>query len=260
MDLNLTAKTAVVTGASRGIGLATVRTLIAEGVRVVGAARTITPELKDSGAIPYAADLGTPEGPAALIDHAHAELGGIDFLVNNVGAGDDVNIGGFLTTDDAHWQANLEINLFSAVRASRAALPGLVERRGAIVNVSSINARVPGAGPVAYSTAKAALTAFGKALSEEFGPQGVRVNTVSPGVVRTAIWEDPNGFGGQVAAAAGVDHAQFIEAIPQSFNIASRRITEPAEVAALIVFLLSDAAGNITGADHIIDGGTLKSA
>lgn len=260
MDLDLTGKTAVVTGASRGIGLATVRTLIAEGVRVVGAARTVTPELKDSGALAYAADLGTPEGPAALIDHAHAELGGIDFLVNNVGAGDDVNVGGFLTTDDAHWQAVLDLNLFSAIRASRAALPGLVERRGAIVNVSSINSRVPGTGPIAYSTAKAALTAFGKALSEEFGPRGVRVNTVSPGVVRTAIWEDPNGFGGRVAAAAGVDHTEFVARIPQSFGIASGRITEPGEVAALIAFLLSDAAGNIMGADHVIDGGTLKSA
>ncbi len=171
-----------------------------------------------------------------------------------------MNIGGFLTTDDAHWQANLDLNLFSAVRASRAALPGLVERRGAIVNVSSINSRVPSAGPIAYSTAKAALTAFGKALSEEFGPQGVRVNTVSPGVVRTALWEDPNGFGGKVAAAAGVDHERFVEQIPQTFGIASGRITEPGEVAALIVFLLSDAAGNITGADHVIDGGTVKSA
>ncbi|MFH9075339.1 SDR family oxidoreductase [Streptomyces alboflavus] len=216
--------------------------------------------MKDSGALPYAADLGTPQGPAALIEYARAQLGGVDFLVNNVGAGDDVNIGGFLTTDDAHWQANLDLNLFSAVRASRAALPGLVERRGAIVNVSSINSRVPSAGPIAYSTAKAALTAFGKALSEEFGPQGVRVNTVSPGVVRTALWEDPNGFGGKVAAAAGVDHERFVEQIPQTFGIASGRITEPGEVAALIVFLLSDAAGNITGADHVIDGGTVKSA
>ncbi|MFD9904679.1 oxidoreductase [Streptomyces sp. NPDC059063] len=258
MNLNLTGKTAVVTGASRGIGLATVRALVAEGVRVVGAARTITPELKESGALPYAVDLGTPEGPAELIAYAVAELGGVDLLVNNVGAGDDTRIGGFLTVDDADWQAVLELNLFSAVRASRAALPSLTERRGSIVNVSSVNSRLPGAGPIAYSTAKAALTAFGKALSEEFGPQGVRVNTVSPGVVRTAIWEDPDGFGGTVAAAHGTEHAAFLEQLPQSFGITSGRITEPDEVAALITFLLSDVAGNITGADHVIDGGTLK--
>jgi len=258
VHLNLTDKTAVVTGASRGIGLATVRTLAAEGVRIVGAARTITPELKESGAYTVSADLSTAEGVATLMDRAHAELGGIDLLVNNVGAGDDVEPVGFLDTDDSQWTRVLDLNLLSAVRAARAALPSLIERRGSIVNVSSINSRLPAAGPVAYSAAKAALAALGKSLAEEFGPQGVRVNTVSPGVVRTAIWEDPEGFGGKVAAGAGVEHAAFLQQIPDAFNITTGRITEPEEVAALIAFLLSDVAGNITGADHIIDGGTVK--
>ncbi|MFF2805919.1 oxidoreductase [Streptomyces sp. NPDC058000] len=258
MQLNLTDKTAVVTGASRGIGLATVRALIDEGVRVVGAARTITPELKEAGAFAVSADLSTADGVAALMDSAFAELGGIDLLVNNVGAGDAVELAGFLDTDDAQWGAVFDLNLLSAVRASRAALPSLIERRGAIVNVSSINSRLPAAGPVAYSAAKAALAALGKSLAEEFGPQGVRINTVSPGIVRTALWEDPEGFGGKVAASAGAEHAAFLQQIPEAFGITSGRITEPREVAALITFLLSDVAGNITGADYVIDGGTVK--
>ncbi|MFF0624818.1 oxidoreductase [Streptomyces sp. NPDC004296] len=258
MQLNLTDKTAVVTGASRGIGLATVRTLIDEGVRVVGAARTITPELKETSAFAVSADLGTADGVAALMDSAFAELGGIDLLVNNVGGGDAVELAGFLDTDDAQWGAVFDLNLLSAVRASRAALPSLIERRGAIVNVSSINSRLPAAGPVAYSAAKAALAALGKSLAEEFGPRGVRVNTVSPGIVRTALWEDPEGFGGKVAASAGAEHAAFLQQIPQAFGITSGRITEPREVASLIAFLLSDVAGNITGADYVIDGGTVK--
>ncbi|MCK7623357.1 oxidoreductase [Streptomyces sp. RS10V-4] len=258
MQLNLTGKTAVVTGASRGIGLATVRALIEEGVRVVGAARTLTPELTEAGACAVRADLGTPEGVAALMDRAFAELGGIDLLVNNVGGGDAVEPAGFLDTDDAQWSAVLGLNLLSAVRTSRAALPSLIERRGAIVNVSSINSRMPAAGPVAYSAAKAALAALGKSLAEEFGPRGVRVNTVSPGVVRTALWEDPDGFGGKVAALAGAEHAAFLERLPEAFGITTGRITEPREVAALITFLLSDVAANITGADHVIDGGTVK--
>ncbi|MGX1131804.1 NAD(P)-dependent dehydrogenase (short-subunit alcohol dehydrogenase family) [Streptomyces glaucescens] len=258
MNLDLASKTAVVTGASRGIGLATVRTLMAEGVRVVGAARTITSELKDTGAHAVSADLSTADGVATLMDTALAELGGIDLLVNNVGGGDDVQPVGFLDTDDTQWARIFDVNLLSAVRASRAALPSLVERRGAIVNVSSINSRLPAAGPVAYSAAKAALAALGKSLAEEFGPRGVRVNTVSPGVVRTAIWEDPDGFGGKVAASAGAEHAAFLEQIPQAFAITTGRITEPEEVAALIAFLLSDVAGNITGADYVIDGGTVK--
>ncbi|MFF4950673.1 oxidoreductase [Streptomyces chattanoogensis] len=258
MKLNLDSKTAVVTGASRGIGLATVRTLIDEGVRVVGAARTITPELKESGALPVSADLGTADGVATLMESAFAELGGIDLLVNNVGAGDAVEPAGFLDTDDAQWASIFDLNLLSAVRISRAALPSLIERRGALVNVSSVNSRLPAAGPVAYSAAKAALTSLGKSLAEEFGPQGVRVNTVSPGVVRTAIWEDPDGFGGKVAAGAGVEHAAFLQQLPDAFAITTGRITEPQEVASLITFLLSDVAGNITGADYVIDGGTVK--
>jgi NAD(P)-dependent dehydrogenase (short-subunit alcohol dehydrogenase family) len=258
VHLNLTAKTAVVTGASRGIGLATVRTLTAEGVRVVGAARTITPELKETGAYAVSADLSTAEGVTTLIDSALTELGGIDLLVNNVGAGDDVNPVGFLDTDDTQWTRILDLNLLSAVRAARAALPSLIERRGSIVNVSSINSRLPAAGPVAYSAAKAALAALGKSLAEEFGPQGVRVNTVSPGVVRTSLWEDPEGFGSKVAAEAGAEHAAYLQQLPEALNITTGRITEPEEVAALIAFLLSDVAGNITGADYIVDGGTLK--
>ncbi|MEU3372646.1 oxidoreductase [Streptomyces sp. NPDC006660] len=258
MHLNLASKTAVVTGASRGIGLATVRSLTEEGVRVVGAARTITPELEQTGAYAVSADLSTAEGVAHLMDRAYAELGGIDLLVNNVGAGDDVEPVGFLDTDDAQWARIFDLNLLSTVRASRAALPSLVERRGAIVNVSSVNSRLPAAGPVAYSAAKAALAALGKSLAEEFGPQGVRVNTVSPGVVRTAIWEDPDGFGGRVAAGAGAEHAAFLQRLPEAFGITTGRITEPQEVAALITFLLSDVAGNILGADYVIDGGTIK--
>ncbi|WP_433438908.1 oxidoreductase [Nonomuraea sp. CA-141351] len=258
MELNLDSKTAVVTGASRGIGLATVQTLIEEGVRVVGAARTITPELEKSGAVAVPADLSTAEGVTTFMDTALAQLGGIDLLVNNVGGGDAIEPVGFLETGDADWAAVFDINLLSAVRVTRAALPSLIERRGSVVNVSSINSRLPAAGPVAYSAAKAALAALGKSLAEEFGPQGVRVNTVSPGVVRTAIWEDPDGFGGKVAALAGAEHAAFLEQIPAAFSITTGRITEPKEVAALIAFLLSDVAGNITGADHVIDGGTVK--
>ncbi|CAL9639896.1 3-oxoacyl-[acyl-carrier-protein] reductase FabG (plasmid) [Streptomyces sp. enrichment culture] len=258
MNLNLSTKTAVVTGASKGIGLATVRTLTAEGVRVVGGARTLTPELKETGAHVVLADLSTVDGVSTLIDGALAELGGIDLLVNNVGAGDDLKPAGFLDTDDTHWARILDLNLLSTVRTSRAALPSLIARRGAIVNVSSINSKLPAAGPVAYSAAKAAVTALGKSLAEEFGPRGVRVNTVSPGVVRTSLWEDPNGFGSKLAAGAGAELDAFMQQIPEAFSITTGRITEADEVAALIAFLLSDVASNISGADYIIDGGTVK--
>lgn len=260
MELGLTGKAAVVTGASRGIGLAVARALAGEGVRVVGGARTITPELDEAAVAVVAADVATPDGASALVEAALSELGGIDILVNNVGAGDPdrLGLGGFLEIGDEQWRALFDRNLFSAAWTTRAALPSLLDRRGAIVSVSSINARVPATGPVGYSEAKAALTAFGKRLSEEFAPRGVRVNTVSPGPVGSSLWRDPHGFGARVAAAAGVGHQEFLAAMPKQFGLASRRITEPEEVAALITFLVSETAPNIVGADIVIDGGTIK--
>jgi NAD(P)-dependent dehydrogenase (short-subunit alcohol dehydrogenase family) len=262
MELHLAGKTAVVTGASRGIGLAVTQALAKEGVCVVGAARTISPELKNSAAVAVAADLSTREGTAAVVAAAMSELGGVDILVNNVGAGDvkTLSLGGFLDADDEQWRRLFDLNLFSAVWTTRAALPSLIERAGVIVNISSINSRVPGTGPVGYSEAKAALTALSKRLSEEFGPRGVRVNTVSPGVVGSALWRGPDGIGAQLAATHGLGHEEFLSALPQQFGMASPRITEPEEVAALVTFLVSSAATNIIGSDIVIDGGTIKTS
>ncbi len=262
MELHLAGKTAVVTGAGRGIGLAVTRALAEEGVRVVGAARTLSPELTDSAAVVVSADLSTREGAAAVVAAAMSELGGVDILVNNVGGGDatTLSLGGFLDADDEQWRHLFDRNLYSAVWTTRAALPSLIERDGVIVNISSINARVPATGPVGYSEAKAALTALGKRLSEEFGPRGVRVNTVSPGVVGSPLWRGPDGIGARLAAAQGLGHQEFLSSLPHRFGMASPRITEPEEVAALVTFLVSGAAANLIGSDVVIDGGTIKSS
>lgn len=154
MNLQLARKTPVVTGTSRGIGLAAAQALTREGTHVVGGAHTITPELEAAGVAAVPADLST-QGAGSVIDAAIAETGGVDVLVNNVGGGDadQPTFGGFLDADDAQWRDLFDLNLFSAVSASRAALPNLIERCGTIVNVASINARVPATGPVGYSEA-----------------------------------------------------------------------------------------------------------
>ncbi|MFE5584639.1 SDR family oxidoreductase [Kitasatospora sp. NPDC056531] len=151
-----------------------------------------------------------------------------------------------------------DLNLFSAVWTTKAALPSIPDRKGAIVNISSTNARMPTGAPIGHAEAKAALNQFGKRLSEELAPRGVRVNTVSPGPTVSPLWTDPDGFGGKVAAASGVGHGDLLAGLPGQFGIASGRFTAPEEVADLVAFLLSDRAANIHGADHVIDGGTLK--
>ena len=262
MNLQLTGKIAIVTGASRGIGLAIAQALSREGVSVVGTARTITSEMKRACETTVSADLSTPEGGRSVIDVATATYGGIDILINNVGAGDTkhLKLGSFLEANDEQWRNLLDLNLFSAVWASRAALPSLITRRGVIINIASINARIPAPGPVGYSEAKAALVAFSKRLSEEFGPCGVRVNTVSPGPVGTGLWRDESGFGANVASAYGVTHEDFLVSMPTTFGMTSGHIVEPEEVAELITFLASPITPNLIGTDIVIDGGIVKTS
>jgi NAD(P)-dependent dehydrogenase (short-subunit alcohol dehydrogenase family) len=262
MELHLQGKVAVVTGASKGIGLAVVEGLVREGAKVVAGSRTSTPELDalavnhDVTVVPV--DLSTPEGPEALIRQAVEHYGRIDILVNNVGAAEPRE--SFLKVTDEQWQDVFGLTFFSAVRAARAALPHLLEADGAaIVNISSINAQLPFPMVVDYSAAKAALTNLNKALSEEFAPQGVRVNAVSPGPVRTPFWTAPGGFADATAAAAGTTAQEALDVIvPQSMGITLGRITEAHEVADLVLFLTSPVAGNITGSEIVIDGGQIK--
>ena len=252
MELGLAGMTALVTGASRGIGLAVTKTLVTEGVRVVGVARRPTPELVNSGALVLTGDLSRPETAAVVVEQAVAETGSLDLLVNNAGGGDDLSLAGFADLDDDAWTGALDLNLMAAVRLTRAALPELVRRGGVVVNVSSVGARKPDGPPLAYNVAKAALTAFGRGLAFELGPQGVRVVTVTPGPTRTAMWD-------QLAEVTGAPVEAVLAGVPQQLGMVTGRMNEPAEVAALIAFLLSPRAANVTGSDHLVDGGAVRS-
>ncbi|MEW1682610.1 oxidoreductase [Streptomyces sp. NPDC093594] len=262
MDLGLIDKVAVVTGAGKGIGLAITEAFLREGVHVVAGSRSETLELaalRETHDVAFVAgDLATNEGVEALIRTAMGRHSRIDVLVNNVGATQPRT--DFLAVDDAQWQRGFDLNFFSAVRASRAALPHLLaDGGGAIVNISSLNARLPFPNVVDYSAAKAALTSLTKALSEEFAPRGVRVNAIAPGPVRTPFWTAPGGFAEAVAAGAGTTAQEAVDVVvPQQMGITTGRITEPEEVADLALFLASPRAANITGAEFLIDGGQTK--
>lgn len=252
MELELSGKKAVVTGAGQGIGLAVVEALAEAGAEVYGGARTVGPELRAATKHTLEIDLATAEGPRLLVESALEEFGAIDILVNNVGGG--VNWAtSFLDIDDDVWERTFELNLFSTVRASRAALPSLVERKGSIINIGSANSRLADPQLAHYCAAKAALTNLGKALSAEFSPQGVRVNTISPGPVRTRIWTKP-----EIARQAGMSPEEFVAAVPGKVGLTTGAMVEPSEIAALVVLLTSGRVPSVTGADLSIDAGLLK--
>lgn len=256
MRIDLTGKIAVVTGASRGIGLSISEALVEAGAFVVAGARRTSPQLEAleaaGGATFVAADLSTAQGPRALVAAA-AQRGGIDIVVNNAGAVTPRFEGSQSVTDE-DWTASWSLNFLSAVRTTREAIPHLLSRGGgAIVMVGSVNATLPEWNIIDYSATKAALANYTKSLSKEFGSKGIRVNTISPGPVSTDLWLADDGVAAQFASASGGSPDQVVDAV--SANAATGRFTTPQEVADLAVFLAGDRATNITGADVRIDGG-----
>jgi NAD(P)-dependent dehydrogenase (short-subunit alcohol dehydrogenase family) len=264
MDLNLSDRVAVVTGASKGIGLAVTRTLLDEGARVVATSRNTSPELEElSGDLLHVpADLMDPNAPAEVMARAVEAFGGLDILVNNAGGpppGTKMPQFGFLELTDEGWRSMFEFNLHSAVRACRAALPVLVERGGAIVNVSSVHGRQPSGINVDYGAAKAALINLTQALAEEFGPQGVRVNGVCPGPVKTPWWTEPGGAADILADRTDSDRESVITSVaPELMQLSTGRLADPQEVADAVVLLASPRSGSTNGTEFVVDSGLLK--
>ena len=266
MDLQLSGRVALVTGASKGIGLAITRTLLDEGAKVLAVSRKTSPDLdKLAGPnlVHFSADFTDQAAPEAAVERAVEVFGGLDILVNNAGGpppGVTLPRGSFLHASDEEWRAMVDFNLLTPVRAIRAAIPKLLERGGgSIVNISTANAKQPSPINVDYGAAKAGLSNLTKVLSGEFAPQGIRVNTVSPGVVRTPWWTDEGGVADAIASQAGTDRDSVINSVvPEMLNLSTGRFVEPQEVADAVVLLASPRSGSTTGADFVVDGGLLK--
>ncbi len=252
MDLGLTGKVAIVTGASQGIGQATVMRLAGEGALVVAVARgrelldITAAQVREAGGRAHAvsADVSKPEAAAAIVEQTLKAFGRIDILVNNAGTS---ATGAFESVTDEAWQADLDLKLFGAIRLIRAAVPHMRQQRGGrIVNVTNIGAKQPAAGSLPTTVSRAAGLAMTKALSKEFAPDGILVNTVCIGLIRAGQHE-------KSAARRGIDVEEIYQTMGR--NIPLGRVGRAEEAANVIAFLVSEAASFVTGTSVNLDGG-----
>jgi 3-oxoacyl-[acyl-carrier protein] reductase len=239
MDLRLTGSVCLVTGSTGGIGLETANLLRAEGATVVTTGRS-------GGDI--RADLSQAGEPERVVVETLERHGRLDVLVNNVGYSE---IRKLEDVTDAVWQASFEINLMSAVRATRAALPGMRERgAGTIVNVSSTAAKRPSTGMPDYSVMKAALLSFSRLVADLYAKDGIRCNAVTPGPTATGAWLGEGGLADQQG-----ERDEVLAKVAAGRPLG--RLAQPEEIAAVVVFLCSPLSSYVTGAAWSADGGTV---
>jgi 3-oxoacyl-[acyl-carrier protein] reductase len=248
MDLGLTGKVAMVSGASRGLGRAMAHALADEGMHLSVCARTrdalneAVVELSRGGsAVGFVGDLTRPEDAQKWVDETVARFGGVDVLVNNAGA---ARPGALAELPESAWQAEFDLNLFAPVRLARLCAAQMEKRGGgSIINIGSIYGRESG-GPLTYNASKAALHSFTKMLAREFAPKKIRVNTIAPGSILAAggIWE-------QSFRENPAFEKDFI-----SHEMPAGRLGRPDEVAYAVVMLASPRASWITGANIPVDG------
>jgi 3-oxoacyl-[acyl-carrier protein] reductase len=256
VDLGLAGKACIVTGATRGIGLATARMLHAEGAKVLLVARDAE-ELErvsaDLGGEFLAADVTDPADDERIVAACAARLGAVDVLVNNAGTS---FVKSLEELTDADWQSQWELHVMGPMRLMRAAGARMAAAGGGrIVNVTSSAGKRPSLTNPAYAVTKAAQLSLSRVFADRYAADGVLVNAVAPGAVASPLWTADGGLADQAAQARGITKEEALAA--QAAKIPLGRLAEPEEVAAVVVFLCSALASTVTGAAWSADGGTV---
>ncbi|MFC9711975.1 SDR family oxidoreductase [Paenibacillus sp. NPDC056933] len=247
-------KKVLVTGGTKGMGEAIAKRFASAGATVLTTARSMPTGLADPNLF-VQADLSTKEGVEKVVQAVKDRFGSIDIVVNNVG-GNNTPPGGFLAASDEHWIESLNWNLLAAVRLDRGLIPLMLEQgKGVIIHISSIQRVLPLIeSTIPYAAAKAALSNYSKSLSKEFSPKGIRVNRVSPGFIQTTA---ADAMMENIAQVTGSFESALQSVMDALGGIPIGRPGYPEEVGELVAFLASDRAASITGAEYVIDGGTV---
>src|SRR5258708_21795320 len=251
----LRGKIALVTGGTKGTGEAIAIRLAGAGARVIITARN-KPAREDERFHFIAADLSKKEGSEKVIQEIGEAFGGVDILVNNLG-GSETPGGGFVALTDEQWEETIQTNLLAPVRLDRGLLLYMLEKRsGVIIHIGSIQGKLPlYDSTLPYAAAKAALRNYSKGLANEVSPKGVRVMCVSPGWIQT---EGAIRMMARIAETTGITVEAATQGVMDALGgIPMGRPAKPEEVAELVAFLVSPRAGYLSGAEYIIDGGTI---
>jgi 3-oxoacyl-[acyl-carrier protein] reductase len=247
VNLGLEGRSCLVTGSTGGIGLESARMLASEGARVVTCGRGPAPVVGE--ALHVVADLARPGEPERAVAETAQELGGVEVLVNNVGTARQAS---FEEVTDEEWELYWQLNVMSYVRSIRAALPIMRGHGGGvIVNVSSTAGKRPSTGMPHYSVTKAAVLSLSRLVADLYAKDGIRCNAVTPGPTATQAWLGEGGLADQ----QGGDRDEVLAKVGAGRPLG--RLAEPAEIAAVIVFLCSERASYVTGAAWSADGGTV---